>query len=72
MTTAPYSWDNKTMPKQRPEKLAKIKVSLPASLLAQVDIHFFDPVTGKPRYGARSALIERLLRKWVREQKRGN
>ena len=57
------------MPKKRPEELVRIKVSLPASLVAQLNLHFFDPVYGKPEYGKRSALIEQLLRDWLKGQK---
>lgn len=59
------------MPKKRPEELARIKVSLPTSLVAQLNLQFFDPVYGKPQYGKRSALIERLLRDWLKGQQSG-
>jgi hypothetical protein len=38
---------------------------LPSSLADTVTLLLTDPVTGNARIGARSALIERLLREWV-------
>lgn len=43
------------------------KISLPATLAAQVEFLLLDAVHGKPTYGARSALIGELLRRYVEE-----
>ena len=40
-------------------------IMLPSSLADTVTLLLTDPVTGAARIGARSALIERLLREWV-------
>lgn len=39
-------------------------VPLPAALIERVDARLHDPVTGRPAYGARAALIARLLSEW--------
>jgi len=44
------------------------ELSLPSSLAAQVEVLLADPVRGKTSYGARTKLITRLLREWLREQ----
>lgn len=41
------------------------KNSLPSDLAAQVELLLKDPMRDKPRYGARSVLIEKLLRAWL-------
>lgn len=40
-------------------------LSLPGSLVAEVELRFYDPSTLKVRYGAFAALVERLLREWL-------
>ena len=46
----------------------EISVSIPALLLARLDLHFYDPALGKPEYGTRSQLIAKLLKEWLEEQ----
>lgn len=48
-----------------------VMVSLPTSLNAKVELLLYDPILQKPRYGARSDLIEQLLREWVAKQQQG-
>ena len=48
---------------------ADYKISLPAAVCAEVDLLLLDPITRKPKYGARSKLIEGLLREWLAKQK---
>lgn len=43
-------------------------LSIPQSLAAKVELLLYDPTTGKPAYGGRSALIQQLLREWVESQ----
>lgn len=43
-------------------------VSIPSSLARRLEEALFDPLTGKARYGARSALIEQLLERWLDER----
>lgn len=58
------------MPRPRsPYLRADYKLSLPAPLCAEVDLLLEDPLTKKPKYGARSKLIEALLREWLSRQK---
>jgi hypothetical protein len=63
--------DNKELPmssKGRPrssELRAEMKLSLKASTVARVDLALMDPLTRKPRYGARSILVEGLLEEWL-------
>lgn len=41
------------------------EISLPSSLCTHIEALLRDPLTGRTRYGARSQLIERLLREWA-------
>lgn len=43
-------------------------ISLPGTLVRQVEILNIDAFTGKVRYGALSKLITQLLREWVAKQ----
>ncbi len=43
-------------------------ITLPKPLAAQVNKLLHDPITGKPVYGGRAALITRLLQTHVNEQ----
>ena len=54
--------------KRNAEPYVKWKVSVPAALAAQIELHFWDPVLGKPKYGDRSELIVSLLRTWLEQQ----
>jgi hypothetical protein len=47
------------------------KVSLPAALAAEIDLTFVDPLTNRPKYGARAKLIQALLENWLAEQRGG-
>lgn len=43
-------------------------VSIPADVLAEVDLRLWDPLRNKIHYGSRSALIVGLLRNWLEKQ----
>ena len=53
-----------------PDLTKEWKVSLPATLAGTVEFYLFDPLHGKPLYGARGKLIAELLNRWVEEQRR--
>lgn len=44
-------------------------VSIPSSLAAEVELILLDPLTGRPRFGERSQLVELLLRDWVEKMR---
>lgn len=44
-----------------------MKLSMPAPTVAKLDLLFEDPLTGRPKYGARSRLIDALLRRYFAE-----
>jgi len=44
------------------------KVSIPSSIAAPTALLLSDPLTGRPRHGARAELITRLLREWLATQ----
>jgi len=46
----------------------EVSVSIPTTLLDKIDLLLFDPVRGRVRYGARSKLIQQLLKRWVDER----
>ena len=50
-----------------PRLYDKWKVSLPATVSATIDGLLIDPLRQKPRYGARSRLVEQLLRRYIKE-----
>lgn len=52
-----------------PEAYIQWKVHIPATLAAQVELHFFDRVRGKPKYASRSKLLVELISRWLDEQK---
>ena len=49
------------MPKKYVEERREIKLSLPSSLITELDLMFFDPVRGRPRHGARSEFVSRAI-----------
>jgi hypothetical protein len=49
-----------------PHLRADWKLSIEAALAAEVDLVLEDPVTRKPKYGARSKLVQMLLRNYLR------
>ncbi len=44
---------------------ADMKISINATVAAECDLLLEDPITKKPKYGARSKIIEALLRQWI-------
>lgn len=50
---------------------AEWKLSLHAATAAEVDLMLEDPLTRKPKYGARSKLVESLLDDWLSRQRGG-
>lgn len=47
-------------------------LSLPEPLAAELELLMLDPMLGKPKVGARSALVEGLIREWIATQRRSN
>jgi hypothetical protein len=47
-----------------------VHVTLPSSVVAQLEILLADPLTGKPKHGSRAKLITRLVKQWIAEQQR--
>ena len=41
------------------------KLSLRTSIVQEIDSQLADPLTGKPRYGAWTELVESLLQEWM-------
>jgi metal-responsive CopG/Arc/MetJ family transcriptional regulator len=56
----------------RVDRPTRWEVSIPTSLAAEVELYLFDPVRRKQAFGIRSALVQRLLRAWLDEQKPKN
>lgn len=46
-----------------------VVISLPQSLATKLDLLLFDPVRGKPKYGARSKFIQQLIIDYLRKSK---
>lgn len=55
--------------KKRADEPRKRHISIPESLDTEVNRLLANPITGKPKPGAFSKLIVRLLRHWVRRKK---
>lgn len=70
--TAPYTrkrnarenQNNMSRPRS-PYLRADTKLSLPAAITAEIDLVLEDPLTRKPRYGARSKLVVALFEIWL-------
>lgn len=56
---------------RNPQKPKEIQITLPEALLMELNLLFFDPAKGRPKYGARSKLIENLLREYLGKLKKG-
>ena len=41
------------------------KCQIPVDVATKVDLFLLDPLTGRPVYGSRSALVTSLLRAWL-------
>ena len=50
-------------------KKTEITVSIPTRLLGELELKLYDPGLGKATYGARSALIVKLLQEWLDKEK---
>lgn len=50
--------------------MRKLTLALPEDLLLEVEAVLFNPLRGKPKWGARGLLIETLLRGWLEEQRK--
>jgi len=44
--------------------------NIPMSIAVKVDLLLADPLTGKPKHGAWSTLVTRLLNDWLEKQKK--
>ena len=72
LDTGPCMWYASTMKKGRPRVpylRVDFKVSLPAALAAEIDLMFNDPLTNRPKYGARAKLVQSLLEDWLSRQR---
>lgn len=55
--------------KKHTDRPVEWKISIPESIAAPVELLLLDPVSGKPKHGARAKLITQLLSKWLEERK---
>lgn len=55
---------------RKPSAIRRTRLEVPIDerILSKVDLFLTNPETGKPAYGARRALIERLLRQWLAQR----
>ncbi len=54
--------------KAQDEQKVPYNALIPEGLAAKIDLLLLNPMTGKIKYGARSQLIEKILRRWLEEQ----
>jgi len=52
-----------------PNAPREISVSIPEPILDYLELRFYDPATGRLRYGARSRLIVNLLERWIMDDR---
>ena len=52
-----------------PNAPREISVSIPEPILGYLELRFYDPATGRLRYGARSRLIVNLLERWIMDDR---
>lgn len=50
---------------RNPQLRADWKLSLPAPIAAKADLMLLDPLSQRPKYGARSRLVAALLEQWL-------
>ena len=50
----------------------KVTLNVPSSVMVQLELRLYDPMSGMTRYGALSNLITALLRNWITEQNNNN
>lgn len=53
------------MRRNKPDLMKNWKVPINAELAGRVEFTILDPLTRKPRYGARSLLVEALFEHWL-------
>lgn len=58
------------MPPRNDELLKPWKCAISADIAGQVEFALTDPITNKPRYGARKRLLESLLGYWLAREAR--
>ena len=54
--------------KKKLDRPVEWKIHVPFSVAAKVDLLLLDPTTGRSAYGARSAKVTELLKKWLNEE----
>lgn len=54
--------------KLKADRPSEWKLSLPSSITAPVELILSDPLTGRPKHGARARLVAKLLKEWLEEQ----
>lgn len=50
---------------KRVDRPVRLEITLPESVSAAVELELFSDIEGRVPYGARSKLIEQLLRSWL-------
>lgn len=50
---------------KRVDRPVRLEITLPESVSAAVELELFSDIEGRVPYGARSKLIEQLLRGWL-------
>lgn len=51
------------MPRREPSR--EVTITIPLTVIDQVDLLLVDDFSGRPRYGERSKLVTRLLEEWL-------
>ena len=69
MQTGPYIMARMKGRPRVPYLRVDFKVSLPAALAAEIDLIFVNPLTNRPKYGARARLVTSLLQQWLDQQR---
>lgn len=72
LNTAPYPQLELRMSRTRAaEPYVQQKVSLPSTLMARFSLLHWDPVLSKPKYGAVSEVVTKLLANYVNQMEQG-
>ncbi len=50
---------------KRVDRPVRLEITLPESVSAAVELELFSDIEGRVPYGARSKLLEQLLRQWL-------
>ena len=53
---------------KKTDPTVEVKIRVPSSLAARLELYIFDPIRKRASYGVRSTIFVNLLREWLDKQ----